>query len=261
MVENAEPALPSNNQQTQSQSEGTKAGGKEFVMKNLFEKGYYDYQGKMREDMVILMSLYPQEKDIVGSYFYENEREETTLKGKAEGTKIILFEYDDKGQKTGSFIGTMETVDRIEGIWTSADGKMSYPFALSLSSILPGAEYGKRYAVAVSNASDQEVENYAGTIQDYIMNSEKKLSKEMQYPINVKIDGKVSEIKNQDEFIKNYDKIFSPGYKQSMSHAFTKYMFANWQGVMFGSGMENMWINEVKPAEGSPKLMITAINN
>jgi hypothetical protein len=38
-------------------------------------------------------------------------------------------------------------------------------------------------------------------------------------------------------------------------------MFANWQGIMFGEGLYNVWINEVAPTNEKLKLVITAINN
>lgn len=38
-------------------------------------------------------------------------------------------------------------------------------------------------------------------------------------------------------------------------------MFANWKGIMFGTGLYNIGINEVTPTGGNSKLMITAINN
>jgi len=49
--------------------------------------------------------------------------------------------------------------------------------------------------------------------------------------------------------------------KIEISNAFTKYLFANSQGIIFGEGMYNIWINEVIPTSSKPKLMIMAINN
>ena len=46
-----------------------------------------------------------------------------------------------------------------------------------------------------------------------------------------------------------------------ISEASTKYLFANWKGIMFGANLNNIWINEVTSAGDNPKLMITAINN
>lgn len=265
-----ENASLSSNQQSQSQSEDTSQKIKDTnsnansnllenidTTKSQFEKGYYDYNGTINSNIPIRMSLYPLEKDMVGTYYYEKHRNEMKLKGKAGDKNIILYEYD---KNTGIFQGTMSTVDKIEGTWISADNKMSYPFVLSLESIIPGAEYGKRYAKAVTNKSDQDVENFVSKIQSYIVNDNKgNLAEEIRYPIDVKINGKVIKIQNKDDLIKNYDQIFHLDYKQVISKAPTKYLFVNYQGIMFAGG--NIWINDVILAGNSSKLMITAINN
>ncbi|MBU3138209.1 hypothetical protein KPL39_18440 [Clostridium gasigenes] len=225
--------------------------------KSPFEKGYYDYQGTISNNMAIQMSIYPLEKDIVGSYFYDSKRIEIKLKGKAGAKDIVLYEYNEAGENTGTFKGTMNTIDKIEGTWLSADGKQSYPFTLSLKSNIPGSEYGRRYALAISTKSDQDVENFVSEIQSYIINDNKEqLAERVKYPINVKIDGKVTEIQNKDGFIKNYNQIFHSSYKEAIGNAYTKYLFVNWQGIMFGEGAYNIWINEI-----NSELMITAINN
>lgn len=229
--------------------------------KSLFMKGYYDYQGIIGKKMPIQMSIYPLGLDMAGSYFYESQRKEIRLKGKAGAKDIVLNEYDEIGKNTGIFKGTMKTVDKIEGTWTSADGKRSYPFTLCSISNLPGVAYGKRYEMATSK-SDQEVENYVSKIQSYIMNDNKnQLAKEVIYPIKVKINNSVTILQNEEDFIRNYDKVFYPKYKQAMSNAFAKYMFANSKGIMFGSDSDNIWIIEIQPKDTPSKLMILGINN
>ena len=223
-----------------------------------FKKGYYDYDGTISNNMPIQMSIYPLEQDIVGSYFYESQRKEIKLKGKAGAKDFILYEYDEAGKSTGIFKGSMKTVDKIEGTWVSPDNKTSYSFTLSLKSNLPGVEFGERYSVAVGTVSDNEVESFASKIQGYIINDKKEqISDLVAYPITVKINGKATAISTKDQFIKNYSLIFNSNYKEAISKAFTKYMFANWQGVMFGQGQYNMWINTTEAS----KLMIKAINN
>ncbi|MBU3114275.1 membrane lipoprotein lipid attachment site-containing protein [Clostridium lacusfryxellense] len=248
----------------------TTSKGDSSVLKNIdesksqFEKGYYDYEGTINKNIAIQMSIYKSDKDkeLVGTYFYEKQRKEIKLKGKSGGTNIILYEYDGTGKNTAIFQGTMKTVDKIEGTWRSVDNKISYPFTLSLKSNIVADEYGKRYAVALNTKSDQDVEEFASKIKNYIVNDNKEqLAEQIKYPINSKIDGKVVKIENKDYFIENYDKIINPNYKSAISSAFTKYLFVNYKGIMFGQNEYNMWINEITPTDGKAQLMITAINN
>lgn len=258
-----EKATVSNTKQTQQPSnQDSHLIDNEDTAKSPFEKGYYNYKGTINNNLSLQMSIYPLGKDIVGSYFYDSVKKEIQLKGKAGENNIILYEYEETGKNTGMFKGTMKTVDKIEGIWISGDNKTSYPFTLSLKSILPGVEYGKRYATAVGIVSDAAVEDFAGKIQSYILNDNKKqLSEVVNYPINVKIDNKVTKIENKEDFIKNYDKIIHSDYKKAISEASTKYMFANYQGVMFGSDFYNIWFSEAVPAGVNSKLTIRGINN
>jgi hypothetical protein len=225
--------------------------------KSPFQKGYYDYQGTIGNNMPIHMSIYPLEKEMAGSYFYDSRRVEIKLKGKSEENDIVLYEYNDAGENTGFFKGNMSTVDKIKGTWLSADGKKSYPFTLTLQSILPGVEYGKRYEMAVTSQSNQEVEKYVSKIQGYVKNGNREQFAELvKYPVTVNINGKAAKIENKEDFIKNYDQIFNPAFKQAISNAFTKYLFANSKGIMFGEGQYNIWITEI-----NSKLIIFGINN
>jgi hypothetical protein len=248
--------------QSQSQSKDTNSNLLESIdtTKSPFEKGYYDYKGTINANIPIRMSIYPLGKDIVGTYYYEEHGKEIRLQGKSGEKNIVLYEYDEMGENTGIFQGTMSTFEKIEGTWTSADNKTSYPFILSLEGSIPGAEYGKRYAKVLNNKSDQDVEYFVSKIQSYIANDNKeKLAEEIKYPINVKINGKVTKIQDKDELIKNYDKIFYEEYKQKISKTSTKYLFVNYQGIMVGVG--ELWINDVISTGSDSKLMIIAINN
>lgn len=229
--------------------------------KSPFERGYYDYEGTINTNIPIRMSIYPLGKDIVGTYFYEKNKNETEIKlqGKSGKEKIVLYEYDEAGKNTGIFQGTMSTIDKIEGTWISSDHKISYPFVLSLESNIPGAEYGKRYSLVTNNKSDQDVENYVSKIKNYILNDNKEqLAEEIEYPINVVINSKKVQIKNKDDLINNYDKIFTVDYKKAISNAPTRYLFTNYQGVMLGNG--EVWINDIIETDDNYKLMIIAIN-
>ena len=70
-----------------------------------------------------------------------------------------------------------------------------------------------------------------------------KLAEEIQYPINVKINSELTQIKDKDDLINNYDQIFNADYKQLISNSPTKYLFVNYQGIMLGNG--EIWVNNV----------------
>lgn len=227
-----------------------------------FEIAYHDYEGTINQNMPIQLSIYPLGNEIIGSYFYEGVRIEIQLKGTVDGQKITLNEYDSNGKNTGVFEGSATTVDIIEGTWSDPEGKMKYPFRLDLQQCIY-AEYGKRYQAA-GVLNEEEVESFAELIQKYISNDEKeKMAALVYYPVNVYTHDdnsllKTVEIKNREEFIRNYDAIIHPEFKKTIGDASTKYMFANWQGIMFGEGFKNMWINH---SINDNTLLITSINN
>ena len=66
-----------------------------------------------------------------------------------------------------------------------------------------------------------------------------------------KVNGKVARIQTKDDFISNYDQIINANFKQVISDTFTKYMFANYQGIMFGKGKYNLRISEVVTTGGT----------
>jgi hypothetical protein len=58
--------------------------------------------------------------------------------------------------------------------------------------------------------NDQDVEDFVSKVQSYVVNGNKEqLAEEVVYP----------------------------KYKQVISDAYTKYLFVNWQGIMFGEGL------------------------
>lgn len=242
------------------QQNEVKVNDKAEQTKSLFEKGYHNYRGAINQNIQIQMSIYPDGNNIVGTYFYESIGKEIALKGKAESNQIILDEFDESGTNTGTFKGTLKTVDTIEGTWSSPDGKKQYPFKLALNSIVYSNNYGNRYSAAGFD-DDKALEMFVEKLQEYIKNDDReKVAALITYPISVKVDGNRQSINTKEELIKNYDKVFHPEYKNAIAKAFTKYMFCNSKGVMFGGNMYNVWINNVINKD-KKEILITGVNN
>lgn len=99
---------------------------------NMFQKDSYDYSGEINQNLKIRMSLYPHGNSLDGTYFYETIKKEIKVQGKVASNQILLDEFDESGNITGTFKGVIKTVDGFDGIWTSPDGKKTYPFKVSL---------------------------------------------------------------------------------------------------------------------------------
>lgn len=111
------------------------------LKKSLLEKGYYNYEGTINNALEVKMSLYRLSEEIVGTYSYDYETVNTTLKGKSDKKKIILIEYNESGENISVFQGDMVSVDKIQGVWSN--GKNKLPFILSLVNTEPDAQYGQ----------------------------------------------------------------------------------------------------------------------
>jgi hypothetical protein len=223
------------------------------------ESGYYDYEGTIGKNTNIVMSLFIDKNKVDGSYFYDKVRKEINIKGTINGDNITLNEYGQDNSATAAFNGKVDKDNNISGKWISKT-KEAQNFNIKLVSILTYATLGHRYMQVWDN--DKEVENFVQELQGYIKTDNKaRIAELIRYPINVNINSKRVQIKDKNEFIKNYSSIFNKSFKDIMSNSYTKYMFSNYQGVMFGGNGKNMWINAVAGKGNKAKLSIIAINN
>lgn len=114
-----------------------------------------------------------------------------------------------------------------------------------------------RYKVAgIDNGS--EFEAAFKQVQELVSKGDKKVVAEyIRYPITVYIDGTKTEIKTEDEFVKNYDKILTGKVKTALMNQKVKETFVNYKGVMVGQG--EVWFTITE--EGKHKYSIHGINN
>ncbi|MCT4508092.1 MAG: hypothetical protein N4A48_04910 [Tepidibacter sp.] len=153
-------------------------------------------------------------------------------------------------------------------------------------SFLTGCEKGdkshddvSKYDVIVSESTDNENSKedtnkdnryYVGGIDDPVKfekifneikkfvseDNKEKVSEYIIYPLRVNHDKCSTEIKTADEFIKNYDSIFTEEVKKALLNQEVKDTFVNYQGVMVGYG--EIWFGS---SQDSSKYGIIAINN
>ncbi|ADQ47063.1 hypothetical protein Calkro_2228 [Caldicellulosiruptor kronotskyensis 2002] len=234
------------------------------------EKGYYDYIGKKGKKDIV-MSIYIDNPKVKGLYNYKGVRKYIKVEGVIKGDKIKLNELDSKGKVVGTFNGIIKDkvikksdgrlirpVDTIEGTWS--DGKIKMPFKLGRG-IFAGVSpmpYGEKFSFV--GFPDDEVLKFATNIQEYLIKNDKKaLAKLIAYPIEVKIDGKKRKIRNEKEFINNFDKIFDANLKKAIINAEPLIMFSNQYGAMLGDPTYNIWFTGIV-RKGNVYLLIHTIN-
>jgi hypothetical protein len=86
------------------------------------------------------------------------------------------------------------------------------------------------------------------------------LAANLFYPLRVRISEKSSiQLKNKNEFLLQYDKIFTTAFKSALNNTFSHNLFNNYQGIMIGDG--KLWMNNaVNASEAKPMFQIISIN-
>jgi hypothetical protein len=148
--------------------------------------------------------------------------------------------------------------DRLEVSWRKMPNGVKSIFKAVLSSVTAGTE-GKRYSHIVG--SDAAVEEFVSDAKKAISKGDKIwLAANLFYPIKVRISEKSSVVlKNKNQFLLQYDKIFTTAFKSKLNNTFSHNLFNNYQGVMIGNG--EIWINNtLNASEAKPIFQIIAIN-
>ncbi len=218
--------------------------GNVVFAKGSLNTGYFNsYKGTIGDEYKIRMLLFPDESgQITGNYFYEQHAIKIPLKGFTEENEIILFEYNEENNKTGKFVGQIiHGYGRFKGEWTSLETDEVYPFDVKLNSLFFGVPDNPYINVGAN--SPEEVEEFTAEMKGQILEGDKYgVARNVAYPININVGGKLTEIKNEQEFEEAFHDIFYTEFIESIRRSFPINMFCNYQGIMFGDNGE-IWLN------------------
>ena len=218
-----------------------------------------EYRGTMGKNMEIGLALYAQNENLQGSYFYKKNLKDIALSGKYTSARdISLRESDSRGESRDEFqlhfaahSSQFETdeplqAELLQGMWTSADGKTSYPVSLQLdhACVAPGK---KRYEAAGAS-SDAVVEKNAQAFYDAVVSGKPELAAQfVAYPATYFAGGKRKDISNSAEFLTLYGQLFTPAFVAEIAKGIPHHMFVNAQGIMIADG--KVWFD----ADGKAK--------
>jgi hypothetical protein len=96
--------------------------------------GTYEMYGTINDKYGIEMKVNVDEGNIYGSYKYDTESGRLTLNGTIDQAgNVVLYESDNKGNRTGVFRGKMVYghATAIDGTWSTPNGKTRFTFGVS----------------------------------------------------------------------------------------------------------------------------------
>ncbi|MDE7251375.1 MAG: M56 family metallopeptidase [Acetatifactor sp.] len=106
--------------------------------------------------------------------------------------------------------------------------------------IMMGDDLNNYYDFFGYNA--EEAEQFAQQIKDSI-NDKTAFARLIQYPISIEIDGSRITIENEEGMIDVYDRLMKQnGFQQQVENIFTRYMFANYEGICIENGI--IWVSQ-----------------
>jgi hypothetical protein len=208
----------------------------------------FDYKGRLGKSTRIGMTLYAEDRQLKGSYFYQTHMEDIPLTGRYTALReISLTEIGKRGEIRGTFVLRFAENDPqfksneplqaevLVGNWTSADGTLTYPVHLQMEQncSLPGQA---RYAVAGAK-NDEIVEKNAQGFYDAILAGKAEIAASyVSYPCSYFSGGKRKIIQSPADFLKLYPQIFTTIYVSEIAKGTPHHMFANDQGIMIADG-------------------------
>jgi len=237
-----------------------------FVQANVFSfsldlelNHWYDYKGKLNDKSIKLSFYTLKDGKVVGSYCSITNEPKVLLSGNLKGNEIYLT-ASLNGKITDELTGKIFTddMDRLEVSWRKMPNGEKSIFKSVLLSVTTGTS-AKRYAHVLG--SDAAVEQFVANVRKAISQGDKIwLAANLFYPLNVRVSEKlVLNLKSKNQFLLQYDKIFTTEFKSALSKTFSHNHFDNYQGVMIGDG--EIWINNaLNASEVKPQFQIIAIN-
>ncbi len=207
------------------------------------------YMGKC-EDAEIRMIITRTEDDLSAAYITRDGAENFFQGELKENSAEFTLNND-----TGDYLNMDINTDDIGIIGIDGVGQISgnnVVFTLNQDVFFPiGEDITNYYSSLGYEAKDAE--RFAAMIKDSV-EDKTAFARLLSYPISINDGNHSTVIENEAAMVEAYDALFGRDFKEQVGNMFTKYMFANYQGICVENGI--LWF--MKESSGDYK--ITAIN-
>ena len=221
----------------------------ELVDMGIHNNEHNIYMGKCEDDE-IRMVITRTEDDLSAAYI-TRDGAENFFQGELQEDSAKFTLSNDFGDYLNMEINT----DDNGMISVNGDGQISgnnVVLTLNQDTFFPIGEDITNYYSSLGYEAE-EAERFAAMIKDSV-EDKAAFAKLISYPISIYDGNNNTVIENETAMVEAYDELLGQDFKEQVGSMFTKYMFANYQGICVEDGI--MWFHK----ESSGDYRITAIS-
>lgn len=205
----------------------------------------HQYEGHLGDARIGLTVKREGNKIVGGHYFYQKYLRDIPITGATENSHITLAELGG-GTFSLHFVGNRSEKGQplafdnsvgMEGTWTDATGKRTYPVSLRGATIGDSADEGHRYR-AVTNESDEAFEARVQMLIRAVLRSDKAATARLiSYPLRVNGPGQQRrEFRNSMDVLSAWNDLFTPAVLAKLRAALPHDLFVHEGLAMIGDG-------------------------
>jgi hypothetical protein len=211
-----------------------------------------EYEGTLGKMRIGLTVVYEGGKIEAGHYFYQKFLEDIPIVGFTQGPQITLtgsggetfhLHFVGNGSEGDQTLDFQNSIG-MDGVWTSAEGRRSYPVSLHQTTGRNGADDGHRYS-DITTESDAAFERRVQSLLRAVQSGAKGKTvavRFISYPLKVNYpSGRGKKFRNSAEVLAGWDDIFTPAMLARLRQDLPHDMFVHNGMAMLGNG--EAWFN------------------
>jgi len=208
------------------------------------------YEGHLGDARIGLTVKHEGNKIVGGHYFYQKYLRDIPITGATENSHVTLAEsgggtfhlhFVGNGSEKGQPLDFDNSVG-MEGTWTDATGKKTYPVSLDGTTIGGSADEGHRYR-DVTNESDEAFEGRVQSLIRAVLHNDKAAAGRLiSYPLRVNGPGRQHRtFRGSADVLAAWNDLFTPAMLAKLQAALPHDMFVHEGMAMIGDG--EAWFN------------------
>ena len=227
----------------------------------------WNYEGHIDGQHRVRMTLVFGPGEITGVYFYASQLKDIALRGRMlDATRVELEELDTAGQPTARFEAEFPEMapeskfgssplqcEVIRGNWRKMGADTALPVLLEMDGGTAGSLKSRYGAIGVR---DQEaLHRNAQAFWRAVQRDDRRAAAGLiRYPIRVDTTAGLRRYTAAEQLLTDYERIFTPGFRQAIARGLPRNMFVRDQGAMLGDGQ--VWFG----ADGRVTALNTALS-